>query len=1058
MIAKPCGCTTATCSCCIGTEPLAPLTVWNRPGLPAIRDRVGTHGAFLATMKDRLATLTLDAIGPDGQTVQTYRPLQGLTARDTSDFSIALLDSCATVGDVLTFYQERIGNEGYLRTATERGSVVELSRLVGYVPKPGVSASVFLSYTLDPSQSGISTIPAGSAAQSTPKPGEQPQTFETSEDLDARADWNNLPVRLTRPQRVTFANSLAIDTLYLAGNVTLRTGDLLLMSFGAGGAPATVRTVASATAETDKNRTLAALQPIPPEVQAATMVLLQFAAAAATELYQHPDGAGSRMLARARTLSQETYLGLAALWQTWPTALLRAADGPPSPAVEALYQAFVAAIAAIAGAPPPPVKTVTDPSIFVSGLLKPRVRQAADALRLPRSLVLEFAAGRDTTPQMLIGFAPELRDSFYEAWEHADVNPAEEALKSLVVFRTSASLFGATVQRMATFSDGVLDTPDQWKEWNIDFAEDPQTLYLDQVHDSIISGGLVLIQNDGVGDEDPRRMVRQVVGAQTSSRTAYGISGKSSVLTVDQPWWQPDTGSSADMSQLRATLVYGQSEALTLAEEPILDPVAGQEIELGGLFMELKSGRWIVLSGERSDIDGVSGVAVSELMMVSGLQHGFDPTLPGDKTHTTLVLATSTAFSYKRDTLSIFANVVKATHGATVVTAAGGAVRGETLGSGDGTALFQIFALRQPPLTFLSAATPSGVQTTLQVTVNDITWHEVPALAGQGPKARVYVTKIADDGTTTVTFGDGVTGARTPTGVNNINASYRKGIGRPGDVSAGQINLLLTRPLGVTAVVNPLAASGGADPEPRDAMRSNVPLAVGALDRLVSLQDYADFALTFAGVGKALAQRLSDGRRELVHLTIAGADDIPIDPTSDLFNNLLAALQLFGDPSLPVQLAVRELVVLVLSAKIELEPDYHWESVVAQVRTALLDTLGFRQRQLAMPALLSPIVATMQAVRGVAYVDVDAFGGVPERVAEADGTRRLLTLPEISATVQDIVQPSPNSLRHRFLMAGGVPPFVPVNVAGLENGTIRPTQLALLSSDLPETLVLNQIV
>ena len=43
-------------------------------------------------------------------------------------------------------------------------------------------------------------------------------------------------------------------------------------------------------------------------------------------------------------------------------------------------------------------------------------------------------------------------------------------------------------------------------------------------------------------------------------------------------------------------------------------------------------------------------------------------------------------------------------------------------------------------------------------------------------------------------------------------------------------------------------------------------------------------------------------------------------------------------------------------------------------------------------------------------------------------------------------------------MAGGVPPFVPVNAAGLENGTIRPTQLALLSSDLPETLVLNQIV
>ena len=63
-----------------------------------------------------------------------------------------------------------------------------------------------------------------------------------------------------------------------------------------------------------------------------------------------------------------------------------------------------------------------------------------------------------------------------------------------------------------------------------------------------------------------------------------------------------------------------------------------------------------------------------------------------------------------------------------------------------------------------------------------------------------------------------------------------------------------------------------------------------SLDRLVSVQDYADFTRTFAGIGKADARRLSDGRRQLVHVTIAGADDIPIDPTSDLYRNLLIAL------------------------------------------------------------------------------------------------------------------------------------------------------------------------
>ena len=39
MDAKPCGCTTATCFCCTGPEPLTPAVIWNRPGLPALRDR-----------------------------------------------------------------------------------------------------------------------------------------------------------------------------------------------------------------------------------------------------------------------------------------------------------------------------------------------------------------------------------------------------------------------------------------------------------------------------------------------------------------------------------------------------------------------------------------------------------------------------------------------------------------------------------------------------------------------------------------------------------------------------------------------------------------------------------------------------------------------------------------------------------------------------------------------------------------------------------------------------------------------------------------------------------
>src|SRR5262249_11622782 len=113
------------CRCCEGIEPITPVPIENRPGLPALAYRVGTHASFLSTMLARLSELRLElpGVAPDGQPVAiSIAPLRALTTRSPSDASIALLDAWATVADVLTFYQERIANEGFLRTATERYS------------------------------------------------------------------------------------------------------------------------------------------------------------------------------------------------------------------------------------------------------------------------------------------------------------------------------------------------------------------------------------------------------------------------------------------------------------------------------------------------------------------------------------------------------------------------------------------------------------------------------------------------------------------------------------------------------------------------------------------------------------------------------------------------------------------------------------------------------------------------------------------------------------------------------------------------------------------------
>lgn len=155
------------CGCCEGTEALTPLPIRNRPGLPALSYRAGTHATFLETMKARLSNLCLGS-EDDCKKGNGVYPLAKLTSRAADDFSIALLDACATVADVLTFYQERIINEGYLRTATERFSVLELARLVGYQPRPGVSSSVYLAYTLDDNLKEEITLPKGARSQSIP--------------------------------------------------------------------------------------------------------------------------------------------------------------------------------------------------------------------------------------------------------------------------------------------------------------------------------------------------------------------------------------------------------------------------------------------------------------------------------------------------------------------------------------------------------------------------------------------------------------------------------------------------------------------------------------------------------------------------------------------------------------------------------------------------------------------------------------------------------------------------------------------------------------------------
>jgi hypothetical protein len=520
-------------------------------------------------------------------------------------------------------------------------------------------------------------------------------------------------------------------------------------------------------------------------------------------------------------------------------------------------------------------------------------------------------------------------------------------------------------------------------------------------------------------------------------------------ITADLKTISPSTPSTDDFDAIRRTVVHAVPERLPLAPVPIWDDICGDRIDLPIVYPGLDTGRWLFITGERTDIqDGaghvIPGILDSELIMLAGVEQSFDPALPGDKPRTTLLLAgQGLAYCYKRHSLTINANVTLATHGET---------RTEVLGSGDGAQALQTFALSTPPLTYLPASTPSGAESTLVVRVNDVRWREADALAALGPGDRRFITRTGDDGKTVVVFGNGREGARLPTGVENVRATYRSGIGKAGNVRAGQISQLISRPLGVKDVVNPRRATGGADPDSRDQARKNAPLAVMALDRLVSVQDYADFARTFAGIAKASAVKLTDGRRQIVHVTIAGVDDIPIDPTSALYRNLVQALRDLGDPHQPFQVAVRELMQIVILAGVRIHVDYQWEKVAASLRTALLDAFSFEKRELGQDVHTSQIISVMQRVPGVEFVDLDALGAPTEA--------------KLMQAIENLSAEGNPGVSLAEALGIGVPQRIAVGLAmpgtaapnrARSDEAIRPAQIAFLTPDVPDTLILNEV-
>jgi predicted phage baseplate assembly protein len=351
---------------------------------------------------------------------------------------------------------------------------------------------------------------------------------------------------------------------------------------------------------------------------------------------------------------------------------------------------------------------------------------------------------------------------------------------------------------------------------------------------------------------------------------------------------------------------------------------------------------------------------INEIAFIADLADGIEH----DRDRTHLHLAAALRNCYDRETVTINANVAPATHGETV---------SELLGSGDASRRDQRFVLKQSPLTRVSADTPSGRLSTLDVRLSGARWTEVPSLYAAGPRDRVYTTRDDDAGRSTVIFGDGIEGARLPTGQQNVRATYRKGLGAIGNVRGGQLATLLTRPLGVMGVTNPEAAAGGQDPEALVDARRNAPLTVLTLDRAVSLRDYEDFSRGFAGIAKAQAVWIAAGPSRGVFVSVAGPAGAAVDPAGKTHKSLLAALRKFGDALVTLTLKTYRQATFRLSANVKVSADRLTDDVLAEVRAGLLTAFAFDAREFGQIVALDEVVAVMHRVEGVEAVDVNVL-------------------------------------------------------------------------------------
>lgn len=306
----------------------------------------------------------------------------------------------------------------------------------------------------------------------------------------------------------------------------------------------------------------------------------------------------------------------------------------------------------------------------------------------------------------------------------------------------------------------------------------------------------------------------------------------------------------------------------------------------------------------------------------------------------------------------------------------------------------------------------------------DSDWTPRADLLSSGPGATDFCVEVDNGGSATLRFGDDAHGRRPDEGTA-FTARYRVGNGAAGNVGAEAIAHVLTPVTGVfSAVVNPMSAGGGVDPEDMEAARRDAPEAFRTQERAVTAADYAAAAERRSEVQRAAASFRWTGSWHTVFVTADRVGGAAVDAPFE--SRLRRHLERFRMAGYDLEVDAPRYVAIDLALHVCVAAGHFRADVVAAVRaelgTGLLpggrrgvfhpDNFSFGQ-----PVYLSQVIAAAQAVPGVEAVSATRFTRLasPEAASMQSGVLAIGRL-EIAQLAND---PNFRERGRLVLQAGG---------------------------------------